>query len=222
MTAPRSACAFALRGMDARWSRKHDGSSRMQSKILPRTGTCSTHCVSSVGSSVRSIFLRAIRRPKRRGTPSSLGRRRIGVRLKIVLDTDVASAFAQPRIDPVVEAWGESLRGNEFFITSTTLSELVFGVMIMPEGRRKSELDDRVARFVSGFYDRTIPFDANAAIEYGRFTADRRSAGRPIQRADGQIAACCLASGATLATRNVKDFVSIPGLKITNPWDHRS
>lgn len=142
------------------------------------------------------------------------------MRSKIVLDTDVASAFAQPQIDPVIEAWGESLRGNEFFITSTTLSEMVFGVMIMPEGRRKNELDNRVARFVSGFYDRTIAFDANAAIEYGRFCGDRRAAGLPIQRADAQIAACCLANGATLATRNVKDFVSIPGLELTNPWNH--
>lgn len=143
-----------------------------------------------------------------------------GSRLKIVLDTDVVSAFTRPQVEPRMLEWGEHVRGSELYITSTTLSELVFGVTVMPDGRRRNELDDRVSRFISGFADRTLPFDANAAIEFGRFAADRRASGREIARADGQIAACCISNGAVLATRNVRDFEDIPGLEVVNPWDH--
>lgn len=91
----------------------------------------------------------------------------------------------------------------------------------MPEGRSRSAVDDRTSQVIGGFYERTLSFDANAAIEYGRFVPDRFAIGRPIDRADAQIAACCIVTGATLATRNVKDFEKIPGLKVINPWEDR-
>ena len=40
-----------------------------------------------------------------------------------------------------------------------------------------------------------------------------------IKLPDAIIAATCLASGYTLLTRNVKDFVHIDGLKIVNPYN---
>jgi predicted nucleic acid-binding protein len=35
---------------------------------------------------------------------------------------------------------------------------------------------------------------------------------------DAMIAAICLVNNAQLATRNVRDFAHIPGLKVLNPW----
>lgn len=63
-----------------------------------------------------------------------------------------------------------------------------------------------------------LDFDFAAALEYGRFVPDRMKIGRPIARADAQIAACCLTNGATLVTRNTRDFEEIPGLELINPW----
>ncbi|MGH2907211.1 MAG: type II toxin-antitoxin system VapC family toxin [Solirubrobacterales bacterium] len=137
----------------------------------------------------------------------------------VVLDTDVVSALTRPRENPRATKWVFD-HTDDLFITSTTISEMVFGVMIMPEGRRKSETDDAVMKVLSGFYDRTIDFGGSAAIEHGRFVCDRKAAGRPIGRADAQIAACCIAVGAELATRNTKDFEGIPGLKLINPWEY--
>lgn len=91
--------------------------------------------------------------------------------------------------------------------------------MRLPDGRRKNELDDRILKAISDFYDRTLDFTANAAVAYGRFVPDRLAVGRPIERADAEIAACCLQVGAVLATRNVKDFDEIPGLEVINPWE---
>jgi predicted nucleic acid-binding protein len=118
-----------------------------------------------------------------------------------------------------VEGWLAGLQDEAVFLTSITFSELVFGVMRMPDGRRKNSVDDSVSLFVAQFYDRTIDFDADAAIEFGRFVPDRMSTGRPIERNDAEIAACCIAHHATLATRNTKHFEGIPGLDLINPWE---
>lgn len=137
----------------------------------------------------------------------------------IVLDTDVASALIHGEQNQAVSNWFTGLRDEDVYLTSTTMSELIFGVMRLPNGRRKNQLDDDVAALISSFHDRMIDFDFMAALEYGRFVPDRFAIGRPIARDDAQIAACCVISGATLATRNTKDFEQIPGLTVINPWD---
>ena len=49
----------------------------------------------------------------------------------------------------------------------------------------------------------------------GRRSAERN--GTPVSMADGQIAAICHTHGATLATRNTKDFEPL-GIPLINPW----
>jgi toxin FitB len=68
------------------------------------------------------------------------------------------------------------------------------------------------------FVGRILAFDELAALENGRIRSIREAAGRPIALNDAQIAAICLVHGATLATRNVRDFEGL-GLKLVNPFE---
>lgn len=136
----------------------------------------------------------------------------------IVLDTNLLSELGREHCDPTVLAWVETQDRGALWITSTTISELVLGVMQLPDGARKNRIDDANSQLIGMFYDRTLYFDGNAAVEYGRFVADRIASGRPIDRADAQIAASCTTRGAALATRNIKDFEGIPGLELIDPW----
>ena len=61
------------------------------------------------------------------------------------------------------------------------------------------------------------PFDADAAIWYATIVARRDRLGLPIDGFDAQIAAICRTRGATLATRNVKDFAET-GIDVIDPW----
>lgn len=72
--------------------------------------------------------------------------------------------------------------------------------------------------FVEEFESRILPFDDHAALAYAGIFAARRRAGRPITEADLMIAATARVHGASVVTRNVRDFKGC-GVPVTNPWD---
>ena len=86
-------------------------------------------------------------------------------------------------------------------------------------GRRQRELAGIVGAVVEeDFVDRVVAFDDVAARHYADIAAGRERAGRPISMADAQIAAICRSHAATVATRNVGDFVGT-GVAVLDPWE---
>ncbi len=64
-----------------------------------------------------------------------------------------------------------------------------------------------------------LPFDEEAAEEYGRLGAHLEAQGTPIGEADTQIAAIALANDLTVVTGNVRHFERVPGLNVENWLD---
>lgn len=137
----------------------------------------------------------------------------------IVLDTNVISELIRAQPDRRVLGWLDRYLWDEVYLTATTAAELRYGVARLPAGRRKTELAERVRRLTrERFARRVLPFDEEAADHYAKVVASREARGKPIGLADAQIAAICLNHGATLATRNTKDFIHID-IGIVNPWE---
>ncbi|WP_282826839.1 type II toxin-antitoxin system VapC family toxin [Gulosibacter sediminis] len=136
----------------------------------------------------------------------------------IVLDTNVISEIFRPSPEPRVVEWLVSLTGD-VAITSITLAELLAGVRRLPNGQRKDELAQRIDEAVAPYRGSrsVLAFDTDAAERYAEVLASREAAGAPVSTADAQIAAICLAHGATCATRNVKDFQHT-GVELVDPW----
>ena len=100
-----------------------------------------------------------------------------------------------------------------------TTDEILYGLDLMPDGRRKADLSGRFAAVLRrAFSSYVLPFDDAAAVAYARIRGDRDRAGRPISVNDAMIAAIARTQGATVATRNVADFEHCD-LAIINPWD---
>ena len=136
----------------------------------------------------------------------------------IVLDTNVISEIFRPSPEPRVADWLTSLAGD-VAITSVTLAELLAGLRRLPDGRRRDELTMRVHAALAPYRGgrAVLPFDDVAADHYADVLVSREKMGAPISTADAQIAAICLAHGATCATRNVKDFEHT-GVELVDPW----
>jgi len=137
----------------------------------------------------------------------------------ILLDTNVISELMRPVPEPGVVAWLDAYDELDVWISSITVAEIFLGVALLPDGKRKSALKEVTDEmFLQDFHERCLPFDQSAAMKYAEIVAERAQAGRPISVEDAQIAAVAIAGGLTLATRNIKDFAGIEGLKTVNPW----
>jgi predicted nucleic acid-binding protein len=135
----------------------------------------------------------------------------------IVLDTNVLSEPLRERPDDDVLAWLAGA-GTAVAATAVSVGELLVGARRLPAGRRRDRLLAAIDGIATSFEDAVLPYDLGAARRYAVMQADRRAAGRPLSVEDGMIAAICAEHGASLATRNVRDFDGL-GISLVNPWD---
>lgn len=137
----------------------------------------------------------------------------------IILDTNVLSEPLRHAPDPGVLAWLDSTQG--LVTTAISVGEVFDGVRRLPHGRRRERLAVAVSAHLDSWIGRILPYDEPAAHAYARLREDRRTAGRPISVEDGMIAGICAALGATLATRNIKDFINLD-IGLLDPWGQAS
>lgn len=135
----------------------------------------------------------------------------------IVLDTNVLSEAMKPAPDPAVARWMVRERGRGLFTTAVSEAEIVYGIAILPDGRRKRELEAAAQGIFTLFAGRIFLFDSTAARMFAQIVSDRRRAGRPIADFDAQIAAITRSRGMSLATRDVQDFANT-GVQLIDPW----
>jgi predicted nucleic acid-binding protein len=137
----------------------------------------------------------------------------------ILLDTNVLSELMRPAPSAAVESWMSDQPVAGIFISAITEAELRYGLALLPDGQRQRRLITQVeAMLAEDFAGRILPFDSPAASAYARIAAARRLSGRPISQADAQIAAIAASRGASLATRNVADFIDC-GIDVVDPWN---
>lgn len=139
----------------------------------------------------------------------------------IVLDTNVLSETLRPKPDARVLAWLASQPVAAVFTSTITRGEILYGVRLLPRGRRRDALQHAVTTiFDEAFAKRILPFDNHAADAFADIAATRQAKGRPISQFNAMIAAVTRSRSATLATRNIKDF-SDCGIDLINPWTAR-
>ncbi len=139
----------------------------------------------------------------------------------IVLDTNVVSEMMRAAPDRHVTAWLAAQPVAGLFTTALTQAEILYGLALLPEGRRRGDmLAAAQPIFDEDLAGRILSFDSEAALIYPEIAASRRQSGQPISQFDAQIAAIARSRGARLATRNVRDFRDC-GLDVIDPWTPR-
>lgn len=139
----------------------------------------------------------------------------------IILDTNVVSELMRPNPSSNVVDWVAEQAAPNLYLSTVSQAELLYGVQILPPGRRRDRLLDAVEAMLRQDFDgRILPFDSPAAHTYAAIAAARCAVGRPINHADCQIATTARCRGASVATRVVGDFEAT-GIEVINPWDNR-
>lgn len=136
----------------------------------------------------------------------------------LVLDTNVISELMKASPSPRVTKWWSQQQSAELFTTTVTMAEILYGIEILPKGKRRdSLLLEAEAVFMQDLAGRILPFDEEAARAFAEIAAQRRAEGRLVAELDAQIAAIARSRRAILATRNTADFEGC-GLHLANPW----
>ena len=136
----------------------------------------------------------------------------------VVLDTNVSSELMRGSPQQAVLTWFDAQPTSSLFVTTVTEAEILTGIALLPDGRRRSALAESADHvFTVLFAGRILVFDSDAANIYAEIFAQRHAAGRPINQADCQIAAIARSREASIATRNVADFEGVE-IELVNPW----
>jgi hypothetical protein len=138
----------------------------------------------------------------------------------IVLDTNVISEPLRATGETAVRAWLNAQSPETLYTTTINLAELFAGVAVLPAGKRRRELNDRLRATLSRlFQGRVLSFDLAAAESYARIAEESKAAGRPVPHDDALIAAIARAHGFAVATRNASNFAGA-GTTLIDPWSY--
>jgi predicted nucleic acid-binding protein len=136
----------------------------------------------------------------------------------IVLDTNVLSEALRPAPETSVLDWLANQPRVSLFTTTVTRGEILYGIRLLSDGKRRRGLWEAATKiFDEDFAGQVLSFDSDAADLYAEIAASRRMAGKPISQFDAMIVAMARSRGASLATRNGKDFEDC-GVPVVNPW----
>jgi len=141
-------------------------------------------------------------------------------RVRYLLDTNILSQPVVARPNPFVlgriEAHGASLA-----ISSVTWQELLYGMFLLPAGKRQDRIRDYLFRRVRPVLP-ILSFEDRAAHWQAEQRARLRQVGRPPSYPDSQIAAIAAVNDLVLVTRNLDDFTDFQGLRTENWFEEHT
>jgi len=112
----------------------------------------------------------------------------------------------------------QSTTVTTLFLSAVTIGEIRKGLIVLPLGRRRSELEMWFhTDLLTWFHNRVLPVTSAVADRWGVLDGQCQLRGTPLNTADGMIAATAIEHGLTVVTRNVKDFSGL-GVDLFNPW----
>ncbi len=136
-----------------------------------------------------------------------------------LLDTNIPSEIIRSRPDTRVNAWVLAQEAATLHLSVVTVGELRKGLTILPESKRRSQLQDWLENDLIPFFTgRILPVTLTIAERWGVLSGQRQIAGRPLSMADGILAATAWEHELTLVTRNVRDYDDL-GATLLNPWE---
>lgn len=115
--------------------------------------------------------------------------------------------------------WMRTCNEDNLFLSSMTIGEIQKGISLLPESRKKQELEVWLDHELLQRFDRKIlGVDIKVAIKWGEIQASSERAGAKMAVVDSLIAAIGIVHDMTVVTRNTDDMKP-SGVRYYNPWN---
>ena len=131
-----------------------------------------------------------------------------------LVDANVLCEATRPSPDLRVIEW---LKRNEreLVVDPVILGEVRFGILLLPPGRRRRELESWFEEVIRRIH--CVLWDVETGLRWAELLASLRSIGKPMPIKDSLIAATALTHGLRLTTRNRRDFEAC-GVELVDPF----
>ena len=129
-----------------------------------------------------------------------------------LIDTDIITNVLKKKPSKRLLKHLAAVPNNEQFISTITISEIVYGAA--KSDRPEFHLHNLETILLPSV--NVVGFDSKAAYICGQLRAELEKKGTPLDLADLEIAAICIAGNFTLITGNTKHFARINTLRHAN------
>ncbi len=138
-----------------------------------------------------------------------------------LLDTNILSELRRPKPERKVLAFVAAQPLDLLYISTVTLAEIRFGIELLPEVARRSELNDWLAHKVRPMFEqRILSITEDIILKWRMMVEEGRKVGHTFSQPDLIIAATGQHHGLTIVSRDTADYVKAQ-VTVFNPWTDR-
>jgi predicted nucleic acid-binding protein len=134
--------------------------------------------------------------------------------MTFLVDANVLSEATRPDPDPRVLQW-LTRHEREIAVDPIILGEILFGILLLPVGKRRERLHQWFQEGVERIH--CLTWDAATGLRWARLLADLRASGRSMPIKDSLIAATALTHRLAVVTRNQRDFANAD-IEVVDPF----
>jgi len=135
-----------------------------------------------------------------------------------LLDTNILSELRRSRPEPKVLAFVGAQPLELLYVSTVTLAEIRFGIELLPDAGRRSELNDWLAQKVRPMFEqRVLPVTEDVMFRWRLMVEEGRKAGHTFSQPDLIIAATGQHHGLTIVSRDTADYLKAK-VAAFNPW----
>ena len=135
-----------------------------------------------------------------------------------LLDTNVLSELRRPKPEPRVVAFVARQPLESLHISVVALSEIRFGIEVLPDISRRTDLNEWLAHKVRPMFEqRVLPISEDVMLKWRLLVEEGRKVGHTFSQPDLIIAATAQHYGLTIVSRDTSDYEKAR-VTVVNPW----